>query len=161
MATPGTPEGGMSATLQSHRVPCPAGYGTRLLHAQFDLTTKRRRGKMTRLALWMLILATPAWGQWTTGFCSGPSCGTNTFIGSDSLRDDDPDLTRAMNICVAHDHPLFIAVPEFRGWSDDYSGCHAVMEKWRQSGAAKFVARRNAKAAADREWLEQYVKGLK
>lgn len=72
----------------------------------------------------------------------------------------DKDLDRAIAICDAHPNHNTNAIPVWPPYDPAYKECNHVLDRWMQSDTARRTAEREAKEAADKSWLEEYVKGL-
>lgn len=74
----------------------------------------------------------------------------------------DKDLDRAVAICDAHPSTATNMVPAWPRFEKDYdAACVPIMIVWEKSNAARQVAERKAKEAADKVWLDNYAKGFK
>lgn len=74
----------------------------------------------------------------------------------------DADMDRAVALCDAHRNTETNVIPVWPEFEKDYdASCVVVMREWSASEAVKAEKERQAKAAADKGWLEDYTKRLK
>lgn len=143
------------------------------------MTSARRVAARTILAATVMLMAgrAPVFGQtnvWpvfrpmgeTFSIDRGPTCIIYSDLsdcggGMRHQPTGNADLDRAVAICDAHPNRSATTIPVWPPYDSEWKACGAVYALWEVSDVARRDAERAAKEAADKTWLENYVRTLK